>query len=100
MESANKNCRCGKIRWHYPSYYGTLNWVNFNVGYHVEHHDLFNIPGWRLPQLKALAPEFYEPLVSHRSWTAIIWKFLTEPELGNFSRIERRTNEIPTSYYQ
>ena len=71
------------------SYYGPLNWVNFNVGYHVEHHDLFNIPGWRLPELNAIAPEFYEPLTSHRSWVAIIWKFLTEPELGNFSRIER-----------
>ena len=37
------------------SYYGPLNKVSLNVGYHNEHHDFFNIPWIRLPQLKALA---------------------------------------------
>lgn len=71
------------------SYYGPLNHVTFNVGYHVEHHDFMNVPGWRLPALHALAKEAYAPLVSHRSWTAVLWRFITDPSLGFASRIVR-----------
>lgn len=70
------------------SYYGPLNWVTFNVGYHNEHHDFMNIPGWRLPALKAMVPE-YDALVSHTSWTAILWRFIVDPQLGYASRIAR-----------
>ncbi len=71
------------------SYYGPLNRLTFNVGYHNEHHDFPFIPGSRLPQLRALAAEFYEPLAAHRSWTRTIWQFITSPELGGFSRVKR-----------
>jgi sphingolipid delta-4 desaturase len=70
------------------SYYGPLNALTFNVGYHNEHHDFMNVPGWRLPELKRRVPEYGE-LVSHRSWTFVLWRFITDPAMGAGSRIVR-----------
>jgi sphingolipid delta-4 desaturase len=72
------------------SYYGPLNAVTFNVGYHNEHHDFPYVPGSRLPRLRALAPEYYDSLLSHRSWTYTIWQYIMKPALGGFSRVKRR----------
>lgn len=71
------------------SYYGPLNKVSFNVGYHNEHHDLMTVPWHRLPQIPAIAPEFYRDLTAHRSWTAVLVAFLTDRKLTLFSRIVR-----------
>jgi sphingolipid delta-4 desaturase len=76
------------------SYYGPLNLLTFNVGYHNEHHDFPYIPGSRLPQLRRIAPEFYEPLMAHRSWTRTIWQYITDPSLGGFSRVKRRASAL------
>jgi sphingolipid 4-desaturase/C4-monooxygenase len=79
------------------SYYGPLNLLSFNVGYHNEHHDFPYIPGSRLARLRALAPEFYDTLHSHRSWAATLWRFVTEPQLGGYSRIKRRRGTAAAS---
>ena len=62
------------------SYYGPLNKVSFNVGYHNEHHDLVTIPWSRLPQVRRIAPEFYEGLHAYTSWTALLVRFVRDPE--------------------
>lgn len=54
------------------SYYGPLNWVSYNVGYHVEHHDFPNIPWTRVKRLKQLAREEYDDLFAFDSWTRLI----------------------------
>lgn len=64
---------------HTFDYYGPLNTVALNIGYHNEHHDFPEIPWTRLPDLKAAAPEFYEPLPSHSSWTQVMLAFITDP---------------------
>jgi len=71
------------------SYYGPLNWVTFNVGYHVEHHDFMHVPGWRLPELHQLAAEYYEPLASHQSWTFVLFHFITNGSMHVGKRIVR-----------
>jgi len=72
------------------SYYGRLNPVNLNVGYHNEHHDMPSVPWNNLPKLKAMAPEFYDHLKYHRSYTKLFFQFLFSQEVGLFSRILRR----------
>ncbi|XP_051971690.1 sphingolipid delta(4)-desaturase/C4-monooxygenase DES2-like isoform X1 [Xyrauchen texanus] len=75
------------------SYYGPLNYITFNVGYHMEHHDFPSIPGSRLPQVRKMAPEFYENLPQHDSWTRVLWDFVFCEALGPYSRVKRR---LPT----
>ena len=71
------------------SYYGPWNLLLFNVGYHNEHHDFPTIPGSRLPELKKMAPEFYDNLHSYNSWTSLIFQFLTKKDINLFSRTKR-----------
>jgi sphingolipid 4-desaturase/C4-monooxygenase len=61
-----------------------------NVGYHNEHHDLPSVRWNRLPKLKAIAPEWYDNLVSHRSWARLFWRFLSDSNLSLFSRMVRK----------
>jgi sphingolipid 4-desaturase/C4-monooxygenase len=71
------------------SYYGPLNPVALNVGYHNEHHDFAGIPWNRLPRLTALAPEQYDPLLSYRSWSGLLVRFVRDHSLTLYSRIIR-----------
>lgn len=79
------------------SYYGPLNLVTFNVGYHNEHHDFPRIPGSRLPELKKMAPEFYDNLHSYNSWVAVNWRFLTDKNITLYSRTKRENPNLDYS---
>ncbi|OWF40644.1 sphingolipid delta(4)-desaturase DES1-like [Mizuhopecten yessoensis] len=78
------------------SYYGPLNHLVFNVGYHNEHHDFPSIPGSRLPMVKKIAPEYYDNLPCHHSWVKVIYNFITDPEIGPYSRIRRKMKDEDT----
>ena len=71
------------------SYYGGLNAIAFNVGYHNEHHDLMRVPWMRLPQIRRAAPELYDSLHYHTSWTRLLVRFIVDPTLGLHSRAVR-----------
>ncbi|KIV92385.1 hypothetical protein PV10_03687 [Exophiala mesophila] len=71
------------------SYYGPLNLLTYNVGYHNEHHDFPAIPWTRLPKVYEIAREFYEPLPAHRSWPLVLWQFITDHEVGMWCRVKR-----------
>jgi len=72
------------------SYYGALNGLNMNVGFHNEHHDMPSIPWNNLPKLKEMAPEYYNNLLYHRSYVKLFFQFLFSQEIGLFSRIVRK----------
>ncbi|XP_055525387.1 sphingolipid delta(4)-desaturase DES1-like [Wyeomyia smithii] len=75
------------------SYYGPLNRIHFNVGYHNEHHDFPSIPGSKLPELKQTAPEFYETIPYHTSYLRVFYDFVTDPAIGLYARMKRKTAE-------
>ncbi len=41
------------------SWYGPINWLLFNTGYHNEHHSFPNVAWTRLPTLHRVAPEVF-----------------------------------------
>ncbi len=69
------------------SYYGPLNKTCFNMGFHNEHHDFATVPWNNLPKVRRLAPEYYDNLASYRSWTAVLLRYIFDPDLSSYSRI-------------
>ena len=71
------------------SYYGPINRLCLNMGYHNEHHDFPTIPWNNLPRLRGLAPEYYDTLKCHRSWSGLLFQFIFDPKYTLFARVER-----------
>jgi len=78
------------------SYYGPLNFITFNVGYHNEHHDFPAVPGSLLPEVKRIAPEFYDDLPQHDSWSQVLYDFIMDPDVGPYARIKRKNKGLRT----
>lgn len=79
------------------SYYGPLNWITFNVGYHNEHHDFPYVCGRLLPEVKKIAPEFYDTMPQHTSWTRVIYDFIMDPDVGPYARVKRNKVGLKTN---
>lgn len=71
------------------SYYGIGNWITFNAGYHVEHHDMPHVAWSRLRRLRQLAPEFYDGNHAYYSWTGLILQFVLDPRWSLWARALR-----------
>ena len=70
------------------SYYGPLNKLTYNVGYHNEHHDFPKIPGSRLPLVRQIAPEYYN-MPSYQSWPRVIFDFIVGRNMSLYGRVKR-----------
>ncbi|HLY06470.1 MAG TPA: fatty acid desaturase [Rhizomicrobium sp.] len=68
------------------SYYGPINLVSVNLGYHLEHHDMPGVSGWRLPALRRAAPEFYDSHHRHKSRLVGLWRFVFDKRIALDSR--------------
>jgi sphingolipid delta-4 desaturase len=71
------------------SYYGPLNTVNLNVGYHNEHHDFPSVPWNKLPKVKEIAGHYYTSLGYHTSYTVLLFQFLFDKNISVYSRMAR-----------
>eukprot|EP01130_Rhizamoeba_saxonica_P000281 TRINITY_DN10257_c0_g1_i1.p1 TRINITY_DN10257_c0_g1~~TRINITY_DN10257_c0_g1_i1.p1 ORF type:complete len:341 (+),score=56.87 TRINITY_DN10257_c0_g1_i1:41-1024(+) len=76
------------------SYYGPLNYLVFNVGYHNEHHDFPNIAGSKLPLLHEKANEYYKDLPYHESWVYAMYRFVFDPTINPFARVVRAAKKM------
>lgn len=75
------------------SYYGPLNLLTWNVGYHNEHHDFPYIAWTKLPQLRQIASEFYDPLPQVHSWVGVICWFVLKDVNVLWNRVKRTGKE-------
>jgi len=66
------------------SYYGGLNFLTLNVGFHVEHHDFGNVAWTRLPELRRIAGEKWYP--SNNAYKSRgfreIFAFISNPKIS------------------
>jgi sphingolipid delta-4 desaturase len=75
-------------------YYGPLNLIALNIGYHNEHHDFPDVPWRRLPELRKVAPEFYDTLKCHKSWLGLFLTFIFDPRYTLYSRVDRSPSTV------
>jgi len=85
------------------SYYGLLNWVAFDVGYHVEHHDFPAIPWPRMRALRRMAGEEYDTLFAFGSWSRLLLahvfdrRYRVEHYVGFGSVLESEPSAAPST---
>ena len=76
------------------SYYGVLNYLTYNVGFHNEHHDFPAIPWSRLPLVRKIAPEYYDDLPQCASWPGTILRYIFDDSISPYSRMKKDLSAI------
>lgn len=71
------------------SYYGWMNTIFLNIGYHNEHHDFCNVAWDKLPEIHRIANEYYICFMRHHSWLGVQYEFVTKKVYGPQSRLAR-----------
>ena len=57
---------------------------------YFDFHSDLQVPGSRLPKVRAIASEFYDTMPHYNSWWDVLIKFITRDDVGCFSRIMRK----------
>lgn len=86
-------CVMGKDQETY-SYYGVLNPLILNVGYHNEHHDFPTVPWVRLPLVYSIASDYYRQLYAHHSYIKLLIRFIGDKKITPLSRQVRQEPKI------
>lgn len=45
-------------------------------------------------QVKKIAPEYYDNLPQHHSWTSVLYDFIMDPSIGPYARIKRKHQKL------
>ncbi|CUM46737.1 uncharacterized protein AC631_02419 [Debaryomyces fabryi] len=93
LDKANGNITKELLPEETYSYYGPLNRLTWNVGYHNEHHDFPYVAWTKLPELRRIAAEFYDPLPQVESWCGVIWWFCFDDINTLWNRVKRNGKE-------
>ncbi len=72
------------------SYYGPLNSLTWNVGYHNEHHDFPRVPWSRLPEVRRRGGCMYSDLRTVPSWPGLLVDFVFDSKWSLRCRREGR----------
>ena len=44
-----------------------------------------------ISEVRKIAPEYYNTLPYHTSWSKVIYDFITDPAIGPYARVKRQT---------
>jgi sphingolipid delta-4 desaturase len=82
------------------SYYGPLNRVSFDVGYHVEHHDFPAVPWRRLRGVHAMAHDHYDGLAAVPSWAQLMAAYVFDRRysVAQYTGLSEEYLEEPRSW--
>ncbi|CAF0984361.1 unnamed protein product [Rotaria sordida] len=74
------------------SYYGPLNAITYNVGYHNERKQKKKLYlEVNLPKVRKIASEYYNNLPCYTSWIKVLYDFVMNDNVDPWARITRST---------